>query len=252
MSHFTVAVFSHKPEEVETLLAPYEEEPENPEYIKFTPSSKPKSYWLEMYEKNKDNYETFADYLECEEGFVVNEDGEVGSLGNPNAKWDWWMVGGRWPGILKLKPGCDGGRGRPSLIMGDVKYKENTCDQARVCDVDFSMDQKAYDRAIRFWEVVVDGQPIREDERKADFFTVYTTKYYIEQFGTKENYAKDKASFRTWAFITPDGKWAENGTMGWFGISDSTIDSRKTYAEALEEMIENGQELWITIVDCHI
>lgn len=252
MSHFTVAVFSRKPEDVESLLAPYEEEPDNPEYIKFTPSSKPKSYWLEMYELNKDYYETFEDYLEQDEGLVINEDGEIGSLGNPNAKWDYWVVGGRWLGLLKLKPGCDGGIGHPSLLLGDVKYEENACDQARVCDVDFSRDQKAYDRAIRFWEVVVDGQPIREGECKRNFFTPYTTKYYINQFGTKEAYADYESALMTWAFITPDGKWAENGNMGWFGLSDATSDTRKTYAEAFNEMVKNGQELWITIVDCHI
>lgn len=28
-----------------------------------------------------------------------------GRITNPNAKWDWWTIGGRWSGLLKLKPG---------------------------------------------------------------------------------------------------------------------------------------------------
>lgn len=35
MSHFSVAVFSHHPGEVEELLAPYNEQTEDEEYTKF-------------------------------------------------------------------------------------------------------------------------------------------------------------------------------------------------------------------------
>ena len=29
---------------------------------------------------------------------------------NPNAKWDYWTIGGRWKGFLKAKDGQKGGK----------------------------------------------------------------------------------------------------------------------------------------------
>ena len=39
MSHFVVAVLSHTPEDVGTLLAPYCESTEDPEYLEFEEAS---------------------------------------------------------------------------------------------------------------------------------------------------------------------------------------------------------------------
>ena len=36
-------------------------------------------------------------------GYEINEDGNLISRYNPNSKWDWFSVGGRWSGFLLLK-----------------------------------------------------------------------------------------------------------------------------------------------------
>lgn len=44
-----------------------------------------------------------SDYLEFSpdpDGSETNEDGEPGFYFNPNARWDWYSIGGRWPGLL--------------------------------------------------------------------------------------------------------------------------------------------------------
>lgn len=251
MSHFTVAVFSHDIEDVDMLLAPFDENTEDPQYLEFMVSSFSKQEALANYEENKQEEETFEDFVSREYGYLVNESGDVGYYANSNAKWDWYQVGGRWFGALKLKPGCSGFQGSPSFMVSG-EHEEGTCDQALVRDVDFSMDQDAYDKAIRFWEVVVDGDARLEGEDSEDFYSFLKPSYYIERWGTKENYARSQASFGTWAFLTPDGEWVENGRMGWFACSDATKESRKSYAERFSEMIANSQDLYITIVDCHI
>lgn len=38
----------------------------------------------------------------------IGADGEVYSTLNPDSKWDWYTVGGRWAGLLKLKDGIVG------------------------------------------------------------------------------------------------------------------------------------------------
>ena len=72
------------------------------------------------------------DYLEFveDEDFDVDEGtGRRGYWENPNAHWDWFVVGGRWGGKLRLR---DGGRS----------------DVATVADVVADADPAAYDRAL--------------------------------------------------------------------------------------------------------
>ena len=45
-----------------------------------------------------------SDYTEEE----IDADGNILSTYNPNSKWDWYEVGGRWRGLLLLKPGIKG------------------------------------------------------------------------------------------------------------------------------------------------
>lgn len=72
---------------------------------------------------------------------------------NPNAKWDWYRVGGRWRGFFPLKPDTTGDLGAPgtfeSLGMSEGRpdyAKERLADHVRAGDVDF---ERARDRAER-------------------------------------------------------------------------------------------------------
>lgn len=67
--------------------------------------------------------ETFAEFADswCGAKEIPGKPGCYGRLTNANAKWDWWEVGGRWTGILKLKPGYTSGckhigNGSPGLM----------------------------------------------------------------------------------------------------------------------------------------
>ncbi|MGG5344003.1 hypothetical protein [Enterococcus sp. AZ192] len=208
MSHFTVAVITEKgtEQEVDKLLAPYQENnmgdcPQ--EYLEF----------------NEDD--------DCD---IDEQTGKKGYWENPNRKWDWYKIGGRWSGLLKLKTG----------------EKINV---AQIKDIDLSLDQAAYDEAIRFWEVIVEGLPKQEGE---EFHSFWKPEYYVETYGTKEKYAMDVAEFSTFAMVLPDGKWTEKGEMGWFGIDDSTSESRQEYKQTFKEILETKSDYYITIVDCHI
>lgn len=253
MSHFTVAVFSHSPEDVDRLLAPFNEQ--SKEYYEIEPASEPPHELSEEYHRRKDEFADFEDFLSSEYGYVL-EDGVIGYRCNPNAKWDWYQTGGRWMGSLKLKEGCTGNDGdaswatHPSRIGADGR-----CDQALLKDVDLSPDPDVYAEAIRFWEVVVEGDSIREDENPNNFKAWWKPEYYIKQYETKENYALEQSSFGTWAILTPDGEWHEKGDMGWWGMSDATAESRKEYRNIFDAAVaefSKDPDIWITIVDCHI
>ena len=208
MSHFSVAVITTTglDEDVDKLLAPFQEN---------NMGDCPKQY-LEF---NEDQ--------DCE---IDEETGKRGYWENPNAKWDWYTVGGRCPGMLKLKTG-------------------GNANVAKIKDIDLSIDNEAYNEAIRFWEVEVEGLPKKNGEI---FYNPYKPFYYVERFGTKENYATDFSTFKTFAMLKTNGEWLEKGEMGWFGLYSSTAESFDSFQKSFNDVLQTMQDHYITIVDCHI
>ena len=66
---------------------------------------------------------------------IVDENGDVVKTinrTNPNKKWDWFQVGGRWNGFFKLKPTASGivALGEPGINKMDKGYEPPTEDRA--------------------------------------------------------------------------------------------------------------------------
>ena len=232
MSHFVCAVFTKEGQNYEDLLAPFNEQDEA--YMEFTPTDKTQEELLARYEevKEKYHYSTFDQYMKDYYGYM-QQDGAWGYMENPNAKWDWYQDGGRWSGFFRCKDGTP--------TNGDL-----------VSEIEFGPDPEKYKKALRFWEVVVEEQPQRPDEDGENFFTIWKKEYYLEQYGDKDTYAKHAAASVPFAFITADGEWIEEGSMGWFGCSDSTLDSRAAFTKAYEQYVAEHPDLIVTAVDCHI
>lgn len=51
-------------------------------------------------------YPSFEAYCDEHRGFVKASDGRWGYTCNPNAKWDWWQIGGRFPNRFLVPAGC--------------------------------------------------------------------------------------------------------------------------------------------------
>lgn len=52
-------------------------------------------------------YESFEEYVEDYLGFDFDTEHEAyGYYYNPNAMWDWYQIGGRWPGMFLVKDSC--------------------------------------------------------------------------------------------------------------------------------------------------
>lgn len=233
MSHYAVAVFHRRDQQIEDLLAPYDENLEVEPYIKFS-----RQEAIEFARKHYKDFDSKSDE-ECWQ-FMVDEDtktdseGNIYSTYNPKSKWDWYQEGGRWSGLLK-------GHGVES-------------DEALVRDIDFGPDLVKYAHALRFWDVVVDHQPLKPNETEDDYFNFYKEEYYRERYGDRETYARYIAQFSTFAVVTPDGEWHEKGEMGWFGCSSDTAEDERDWEEHYKErFIDTADPDWIlTIVDCHI
>lgn len=63
MSHFSVAVFSHHPEDVEGLLAPYYEQTEDEAYLEFEEACESMEDIRAMYAQEKQENERFDAFL---------------------------------------------------------------------------------------------------------------------------------------------------------------------------------------------
>lgn len=244
MSHFTVLVVDTKNEKlVDEWMEPFYEGLEKDrisdwgvqdtlKYLKDHNVDFPYDY------VNETNLEEYLAVVK-NEGFDISEHDNEGNLyyfGNKDAKWDWYQIGGRWSNLLRK---LDGTR----------------CDECEVKDLDLSLDTELYNKAKRFWEVVVDHQPLTDVERPSDFFTMYKPEHYTEMYGDRDNFAKSCASFNTFAMLL-DGEWFEQGKIGWFAMSDTTKESLEKFTDfmdkTLRELKKTHPHAKVTLVDCHI
>ena len=178
------------------------------------------------------------------------EQEDYGYWENPNAKWDWWQIGGRWKGFLKAKEGKVGAK---SLVY-PIEDEQGRYAQSKVADIDFEPNKDKYDKALRWWEVVVEGSPLKDGEEERNFLNFYNREYLFKSYKSKENYAMIQASVITYAVILPDGTWYQKGQMGWFGCGSESADASFEWDMRYKEnFIDKANPEWIlTIVDCHI
>ena len=232
MSHYAVAVFHMPDQDIDELLAPYDENLETEPYLRYTKQEaikEARALYGPDY-TDEELYEIIAD------GYIKDDDGNLLSTYNQNAKWDWYVIGGRFSDMLKLKASGD------------------WTDSAKVADIDFSPDEEEYQSAIRFWEVVIDGEALRDGENSEDFYTFYKPEYLKGRYLTKENYASLRAAFHTYAVITPDGEWHAPGEMGYFAMTSETDEEGLNWDLSYKKtFIDAADPNWsLTIVDCHI
>ena len=209
----------------------------------------------------KELYSTFDEYMSDWCGYEFDEEmQDYGYWENPNAKWDWYQIGGRWAGMLETSiENKDVGIGEKSWYWGDknpyeIKGNIQQVDAARVKDIITNNPEK-YQKKIRFWELYIEKQRPQNDEEK-DMIEreMYNEQYYINKYGTKERYAELESTFYTWAVITKDGEWHEPGTMGWFACSSASADEEVAFIENYKKVVFDNAEDddYMTIVDCHI
>lgn len=258
MSHYTVAVLHSPEQDIPELLAPYNENLEVEPYVWRTKSEmikdakdRVKDYykdpkWYDDDEFRKKYIKPFLNAKTDEEFYNAerndlddrefDEDGNELNTYNPKSKWDWYSIGGRWGGMLKLKSGVD-----PEWEDDDW-----VSDSARIKDIDFSRDEEAYAKCYDWWVDNIDNEP----EEWNDF---YKKEYYEKMYKDAEDYANQCASFSTFAVVTPDGEWHEMGEMGWFGCSNETPEEARAWHDNYMNLVHSvPEDYYMTIVDCHI
>jgi hypothetical protein len=141
------------------------------------------------------------------------------SKGNPDGKWDWWVIGGRWQGFWKAKPGAESLLGESGSFANSA---EHDADVIRKCDIDFTAArEEAAKRISDLWDEMM----LITDPTKRSAFSY--------QHGLSEILGRDKSIQRavsnaegtSHALIDLDGEWHVSGDM-W---------TRPDYQELLKE-----------------
>lgn len=288
MSHFTVTVFGDNPED---LLAPFDESIEMERYENGRVDEERLIHFKEHCIKENSNESN----LSMEELYKIHgidwnnnfweKDGDTWyefSSYNPDSKWDWYQIGGRWAGYFKLKNGSKGSVGVPGL--GTDMPENGYADVLLKKDIDIEFmrndqEEKAaiiYDKAKVLidkygdgfipWSKVMEDKIITEEQR-SNYHNqplVKAFKERVEDFGFMvdiESFMVSRKSFlqtardsaiSTFAFITSDGEWVEKGSMGWWGCVSDEKDSNdwnKIFSDYFDSLPDNTR---ITLVDCHI
>lgn len=309
MSHFTVLVIGP---DHERQLAPYHEfecTGEDDEFVQdMDVTEETRESWEEQKQRDGNTVRNFAEFASDWQGatialgrsaidlsgehkyrYTLVEDGEVVEVvrrTNPNKKWDWYVVGGRWQGFFRVKAhsmaGALGVQGVPAML--DPSYEVPGPDRADVCfkaDLDVEgMRAEAEGRAVEEWDLyqsVVCGLPKpspwsevleKEGEEHQRAREEYQAQPAIkalrsnektiwlnpEDFDcSREEYLKAArdGALSTFAVIK-DGEWHERGSMGWFGCVSDEKDKGSWLREFASLIDSLPDDALLTLVDCHI
>lgn len=239
----------------------------------------------------KETYPTFEEYMKDYCGYASRNDiyNRYGYFQNPNAKWDWYEIGGRWTGFFQLKKGKKGKRGKQYNFTGELFISGNKADRCFKADIDFEAMRKDLERSAanrydlvqkaikdtpvnKSWDEVRDSveDSVKDIEKARNKYhdqpRVKAFKELVRSetglFGflsTVEEYSIPRDQYldqsRNHAGVThailKDGKWYESGEMGWWGVVNNEKDP-ETWDAMYNKMVDELPDSTIlTLVDCH-
>jgi len=232
-------------------------------------------------------------YGDEEEALLLSEDGSRAytmSTYNPESKWDYWRIGGRWGGyfpyrnecaalVIKTERGwdspddimplhCDGG---PKSALNLKAMREEKAAEARKLYAEYRETAAGTPDALpwsAFRDNISEGTGYDIEQARTEYHSQprvlalrssETFKWHddvIREFSVPEKLYVKRERARAvpgYATITTDGRWMAPGKMGWFGMGSDDESSRIGYWEAANAYIEAlPDDAWLVALDCHI
>lgn len=236
----------------------------------------------------KDKYGSLDEFAREWHGYKEKIDGKYGYHDNPNGKWDWAILGGRWTGFFKLKDGATGIPGEPGLMT--KPSEPGYADAVLKRDIDFDgMRQEAikkaaeqYDKAMevighlpvnKTWEQMRGKISVKNmDKCRTRYWNQPRCKAWTEAgkkdkdsnlFGfmsspdeyrvSREDYLKlaSDEAITTFA-VLKDGKWYERGKMGFWAVVHDEKD-KNVWNEEFNKLVEGlPDDTLLSVYDCHV
>lgn len=266
MSHFTVLVSLKETtsEALDKALQPFHEfecTGVNDEYVIFVEADESTDELKSEYEDCRNDFNCFSEFLSDYYGYSINDDGVIGRFTNPNAQWDWWVIGGRWSGKLIDKKGNQGDQ----FYKKDIDYDAMKKSSVKSKIVDYEKAQSAFGGELFMsWQEVMKDESLSLDEKRAKYHEQPAVTRFKNAFNnpfvSADEFNMDRESFvkksefegiSTFAIIH-DGNWIEKGDMGWFGCVSGEKDAsdwQEVYEKALSKIPDDN---YLVVVDCHI
>lgn len=178
---------------------------------------------------------TDAQVVVWAEGGDVDEAGNVGRWTNPNAKWDWYTVGGRWDGNV-----IPDNRAAAGIVRWDWKRKKQGIDAEK--------------RYRAYHELLLQRTTEKMTEQEFNHALIDVAGLWkdpdLDTLTLNEYVAKHEAKAPVFAFIDLDGQWHERGHMGWWAIVSDQQPDYDTEFWQFVKTLPADQILYL--VDCHI
>lgn len=141
---------------------------------------------------------------------------------NPDSKWDWYTVGGRWSGCLD-----------PDYDPEDDARNYELC---RACGGSGINKKKAQAKCLQ-----CDGTGIA-----VKFVQVQHDK------GNFKPTCEIDEEFIPFAYVTPDGVWHKRAKMGWFGVAHDEQQQQDWHREFNQDKQAYANSTIAVVIDCHI
>lgn len=215
------------------------------------------------------------------------ETGKYGYWDNPNAKWDWYQIGGRWSGMLPVKVGAEGReRSWYNELLSDLP---ETADFCQVKDLNIEkMEQDIFKKIEEFW---VDYQMWLEmkdmshreinakwgdDEKRRDLSYWFHDRLMkmgiaiprepmVDAEGQRQKFSNPVFEYKNlqkqelydeyrWFFefstfgVLDDEGWKEKGKMGWWGLSSDSTEDREAWSKSYFQTFIAHEDPETTIV----
>jgi len=234
--------------------------------------------WISDEVKTENSWEALYQYLKDDQDIEFDPQRRTlttFTTYNPQSKWDWWVIGGRWQHYYLSKASGS----KVNYVM------------AHDLDVE-GMQDAAMEKAQRLWTrynndiFAIYGRPIPwsdfvkrvEDETDPMDINAARIEYHAQDavreirsrrddedfgpfaelepyLGTLSDHLVEvrDAAVPTYALLTKEGEWVEPGRMYMFGMSTETDESKVEYHEKYMKYIANLNPIDVLVcVDAHI
>lgn len=184
--------------------------------------------------------EVISDWTGSDTG--VDEEGFFAwSTSNPRGRWNWWILGGRWAGSLKLLPGASGELGTRGAGHKEIPlpFNELSADRALLGDVDWrGMKRRQEDIAARLWDGFV-GSPHSKSLLLG-----------VEDHVDRDSYIALRSHPATFA-VVKNCDWFERYEVGWWGVCLDARPVQEWHDEFDSLLADLPPDTLISVVDCH-
>lgn len=256
---------------INAALAPYDENREVPEYIDEVLTPEKVEEIRAQYPEDYEGMEDLA-VVSAHSGndCRIDDTGSIVVLTtyNPESKWDWWSIGGRFGGFPS-KSGEEVSQG----WLKDLDLESARAESRQKAEQEYD----AFEEAVKGLEVPDDWDTVRErhgrdniDEARAEYQNTEFNRAIGEKMkryfwmsnphetffvnkGGREAYIEDAVGRVgcAYAAITTDGEYKSRGDLGWFGMSYDESDTWRedywTYFNSLDP-----ESTYFVLLDLHI